>query len=139
MARRRHYPPSQIRYWREHPVVGVRLSRELKELLDRVRGGRSYAELIKDVLMRTFDSHEKGYWEGFEDGARSVLEGDLFNLGEDELSRYGLEYPRCIYCGKPLYGVVVDKNDNMGKWVLEKIAEAGWHHKRCARQGRENQ
>jgi hypothetical protein len=69
--------------------------------------------------------------EGFEAGRRNAL-NSIFSLSPEEASRHGLSYALCPYCDKPIYGVVVDANDNLGKWVLDKIREAGWHHTKCA-------
>jgi hypothetical protein len=69
--------------------------------------------------------------EGFEAGRRNAL-NSIFSLNPEEASKQGLSYALCPYCDKPIYGVIVDANDNMGKWVLDKIREAGWHHTKCA-------
>lgn len=34
----RHYPPAYYRYRKNHPVISVILTKELKELLDREKG-----------------------------------------------------------------------------------------------------
>ena len=119
MARRRHYPPSQIRYWREHPVVGVRLSRELKEILDRVRGGRSYAELIKEVLNRTYEAYKKGYEDGYKRGYDDAWKVEHFTVP-------------CPICGKPMLFSPRMPNWDEVRGILRN-AFRDWRHVECGR------
>ncbi|AKA48727.1 hypothetical protein IX51_06005 [uncultured archaeon] len=59
MPKSKHYPPSYIRYQIEHPPVTVHLSKKVKENLDALKGNRSYAEVINEILDRTFNlEHE---------------------------------------------------------------------------------
>jgi len=51
--------------------------------------------------------------------------------GVFDVEKYGFTYPKCPVCRKPLTGVIVEKGDELGEWVLKKISEAGWHHTRC--------
>ena len=59
MQRTRHYPPSQIKYQIEHPPVTVHLNKKLKELLDAVKGPRSYAQVIHDLVNEKFNLREE--------------------------------------------------------------------------------
>jgi hypothetical protein len=64
----RHVPPSVIRYDKENPIVSVRLTRSLKESLDKIKEeeGLSYAELIAkalDFATEVVDA-EKDYRQG---------------------------------------------------------------------------
>ncbi|MEM0240906.1 MAG: hypothetical protein QXP29_05540 [Candidatus Nezhaarchaeales archaeon] len=34
-----YYPPFYYRYQKEHPAISIRLTKELKEPLDKVKGG----------------------------------------------------------------------------------------------------
>jgi hypothetical protein len=89
--------------------------------------------LYKQRFMRELNKAKMKVWnEGFEAGRRNAL-NSIFSLNMEEASRHGLSYALCPYCDRPIYGVIVDANDNLGKWVLDKIREAGWHHTKCAR------
>jgi ssDNA-binding Zn-finger/Zn-ribbon topoisomerase 1 len=59
MKRTRHYPPSQIKYQIEHPPVTVHLNKKLKEILDAVKGQRSYAQVIIDLIGEKFNIVEE--------------------------------------------------------------------------------
>lgn len=55
MPKSRHYPPSHVRYQLEHPPVTVHLNKKVKENLDAIKGDRSYAQVITEILNDTFD------------------------------------------------------------------------------------
>ena len=59
MQRKRHYPPSQIKYQIEHPPVTVHLNKKLKEIPDTVKGPRSYAQVISDITDGKFNLEEE--------------------------------------------------------------------------------
>ena len=59
MQKRRHYPPSQIKYQMEHPPVTVHLNKKLKETLDAVKGQRSNAQVIIDLIGEKFNLVEE--------------------------------------------------------------------------------
>lgn len=59
MRRIKHYPPSQIKYQLEHPPVTIHLNRKLKETLDAVKGARSYAQFITEILEGKFNIEEE--------------------------------------------------------------------------------
>jgi hypothetical protein len=59
MQRTRHYPPSQIKYQLEHPPVTVHLNKKLKEIMDAVKGQRSYAQFITEILEEKFNLEEE--------------------------------------------------------------------------------
>jgi len=83
-------------------------------------------------LNKAVNSAKEKVWDqGFNAGYGDALDS-VFNLDEAEASKHGFGYAACQYCGKPLYGVLVDAKDNLGKWVLDKVREAGWHHTKCA-------
>ncbi len=48
-TRRRHKPPSRIRYENAHPTVTCRVSRVLKDKLDeaRVKYGKSFGDILR--------------------------------------------------------------------------------------------
>jgi len=64
MRRRRKQPPAKKRYDEKYPVVSVRITKELKELLDKYRGSKSYAEVIKEGLEnmgKLYEYYNQGY------------------------------------------------------------------------------
>lgn len=62
--------PSKIKYNAEHPVMSIRLSRELKEWLENRIKGRdiSYAHFIMETLDNRKEKDEELWQEGFNEG-----------------------------------------------------------------------
>ena len=46
----KHKPPSRLRYEQANPTITVRLTRELKDILDLYRGSLSYPKAIQQLL-----------------------------------------------------------------------------------------
>ena len=71
MPPKKHIPPSRKRYVRENPTVSIRLTKDLKELLDEVRGDASYSQFIKQLLLqqkgRIKHVFNEGYKKALED------------------------------------------------------------------------
>ena len=55
MPKARHYPPSHVRYQLDNPPVTIHLNRKLKENLDAVKGSRSYAQVMTEILTNKFE------------------------------------------------------------------------------------
>lgn len=101
---------------------GMAVKREAQRLYNR-----RFMEQLNKALASV---KEKAWNEGFEAGYDEALYS-IFELEEKHLSKHGLGYALCQHCGKPLYGVLVAVNQSLGKWVLEKVREAGWGHTEC--------
>ncbi len=104
MANTRHYPPAYYRYRKEHPVISVVLTKELKQLLDRERKKekQSYADLIKQFIGKGCDmlkARQEGYGKGYKDGH---LEGTLGGNKEGYERGRTFELGVCSKCGKTL-------------------------------------
>jgi len=59
MQRKRHYPPSQIKYQIEHSPFTVYLNKKLKEIMDAVKCPRSYVQVISDIIDWKFNLKEE--------------------------------------------------------------------------------
>ncbi len=83
VAMARRYPPSCVRYNEKHPVVSVRLTDDLKKLLDAFRASRdnmSYGEAVKALLAECRDAMRlEAKNRRLEAGARE-LEGESGRL-----------------------------------------------------------
>ncbi len=51
MVKHRHRSPSQDEYDKRNPPITVRLTRDMRNVLDRVRGDRPYSQATKDILV----------------------------------------------------------------------------------------
>lgn len=91
------YPPSYYRYQEKCPTVSVRLSKELKEVLDEIRSktGMSYADIVRKILRQDFKEiqevafkkgYEKGLKEGYERGLQECRERSRKELEECRVS-----------------------------------------------------
>ena len=67
--------PSKIRYDQAHPNVSFRLSEDVKEWVDSVRGNASYTEVIRNAMLngaRAQESVNNAYKQGYEDATKAV-------------------------------------------------------------------
>ncbi len=119
-----------LRRWLEsHPRVQIYLDREtydfLKKRADEM--GLTMSEYVRRLIIDARKAIEDAYWSGVRDLIDQKV--DLIDVRR----RLGktIEYPRCVYCGKPLHGVIIVKDSRLGEWTLGEIVKAGWHHARC--------
>lgn len=115
MPKTRHYPPSQIRYRIEHPPITVHLNKKVKENLNKVKGTRSYAQVVTELLMDTFNLEKEieslpateaviQYIRGFKEGeARYAKSGICSKCHKEEIL---WSDGKCVYCHKT--GLVPD-------------------------------
>lgn len=113
MAKVKHYyPPSYYRYQKENPSISIRLTKDLREALDKVRGELSYADVVRRILRKDFkEFYERAFNEGY---------GKAFK-------DYAIWY-YCAICGEPIY---VMPNSNSHKAIMEYMREHGWGHSTC--------
>jgi len=115
-------PPSRIRYETKHPTISVRVTKDLKEALDRFSqdvGGLSYAQIIKEGLESAKEldkiskiQYELGYEEGFKDGKK----------------KYRIAIP-CSICGKE---ILLEPGSPIHKDAIKLLMAKGWAHGECA-------
>ena len=110
---RRKIPPSRIRYDKANPTVSFRLTKDLKETLDGVRGDKSYAAFVKGLLLKTINvdaykvGHDKGLREGFKE--------------------WGILFP-CSVCN---IDVVLSPDSDGSKAAIKYLRDGGWGHSTC--------
>lgn len=113
-------PPSYLRYQQNHPPLTVHLTKELRDLLDDIRGstGISYAQLIKEALnnalmdLINLDSLlKKEYSKGYSKGK-----------AESEIWYY------CNVCGER---ITIDQNGKSHKAMIQIMKEHHWGHAAC--------
>ena len=132
----------RVRRWlRDHPRVQAYVSRDeyekVREMAEDL--GVSVSHLVRravlDLGRLKEEVYERAFEEGFESGLKMGEEATMADIarGVFNVEDYGYAYPKCPYCGKPLTGVIADPKSPLGRWVLDKIREAGWHHKPCSK------
>jgi len=102
VKRKRHKPPSRLRYEASHPVVSFRVKQDLYDRFKEVlkRRDQSAAMFFKDILE---EQH------------------DIFSLGK-------LVKIPCAICGEPMT-LNIDANPAIKETLKETFSE--WCHVRC--------
>ena len=110
-------PPSRLKYEKQHPVIAIRLSKELKEILDEIKNGSedlSYADLIKSGLKNVAVEYKKAFSGGYEKARQD----------------WQITYP-CYICGGE---VVVSPGSEDHKALIKALKNEEWSHQACIRQ-----
>lgn len=115
----KHVSPSKIRYQERNPMISVRLTKPLRELLDLARGDKGYSKFIQALLSKKLleldqvilkNSYNKGY-------AKARL-------------HYEITYP-CATCGQP---VTISPGGEDHEDVKKYLKDEGWVHGECIEQ-----
>jgi len=46
-----HKPPSRLKYEKENPLVSIRLTRPLRENVDKIKGDATYPQAVRKIIM----------------------------------------------------------------------------------------
>jgi len=151
-------PPSRIRYEKEHPMVSLRLTKELKEIVDRIKKetGKSYSKIVKEALINLAElgkkieekykeeieklkkeienARKKGREEGYKEALKIFINDPHFFYYEvRKITRkdIALFTAPCSICGKPM--IFTHKDDNWSSKVKPTIHRAfeNWYHVKC--------
>ena len=117
MLKRKHKPPSRIKYEQSHPVISTRISAQLHEQLKEYLASReeSLADFIRESL-------------GVQKPLIEEIEATAWNKGYDQAEEdYRIIYP-CSKCGK---GIEMLPGSSSHKAIIEYLKEWGWVHKNC--------
>ena len=117
---KRHVPPSRIRYEESHPIIAIRVPRQIHDQLVEIREktDQSWADLMnvalklqEPVLTRKPDQKEldKAFEEGLEEGWKE----------------YSIVFP-CSKCGKDI--IVNSENKQL---IIQHLRNSGLKHKKC--------
>jgi DNA-directed RNA polymerase subunit RPC12/RpoP len=60
-------PPSKLRYNEKNKVVSFLCKADLKKEIDRLRGGLSYGQFVRDLILRKQKVLANSYKNGFEE------------------------------------------------------------------------
>ena len=116
MARKRHYPPSRLRYDQSHPTISVRVDRELFDRLQDLKGhsGKSIGDILREALGVQAPATRKAYDRGYKKGTL------------DAEGWYRVQYS-CTVCG----GLVALTSPQGKEIAARSMQEAGGAHLRC--------
>ena len=112
MKKKKHQPPSKIKYNQTHPTVSIRVSQDLYDQLKdlREKSGKSLGDILRESLGKQAPSTKKAFQRGFDKARRQFV----------------VTY-RCSVCGGPLE-VTTDEEK---KEVAMYMRSANWAHTSC--------
>ncbi|MBI2847143.1 MAG: ribbon-helix-helix protein, CopG family [Chloroflexi bacterium] len=118
MKKKRHYPPSRLRYEQANPTISVRVSRQLHERLKSLKekSGKSVGDVVREALGVQEKSLKGIYRRGYNKG------------WTDAEQRYRVDYP-CSRCG----GTLTIDSDEEKQAAAMYMREQEWCHGRCIR------
>ncbi|MEM3334286.1 MAG: hypothetical protein QW745_08860 [Thermoplasmata archaeon] len=112
-----YYPPSYYKYQEENPIITIRLTKNLREELDKVKGDMTYAQMIRKIIKKDFSEiYNKAYNEGY----------------EKCFKEYAIWY-YCYYCGKAIY---IKPNSFAHNRIIKEFRQPIWSHKECYEKNR---
>ena len=116
MSRRRHVPPSRLRYEQENPTISVRVTLDLYTQLKAIKeqGGLSVGDILREAMGVQVNSVQVAFDRGNKQG----------KMAAEKL--YRLDY-RCAQCG----GTITLTSAGEKKAVAGYMREHGWAHKSC--------
>lgn len=128
---KRKYPPAMARYRAKHPVVSATMTRELKEVLDLVRGERSYNKAFQDLLNKKLSPVLELKKRMEQEQARKVEDMRKSFIREME-SRMLIKVP-CSDCGKLTSFTSYSKGwDTIYRAIKNALVELDLQCKECA-------
>lgn len=132
---KRKYPEAIRRYRLKNPTVSAVLTATLKEMLNHVRGERSYGQAVQDIITGALKPADI-YAKRLEDANKTIQakdkiiqekNGKIKELGT-EIENYKITFP-CNVCGDELE-ITADDKDLLDD-VREYLRENGWGHVEC--------
>jgi len=150
---KRRYPPAYYRYREKHPAVTIRVTKDLKALLDSYRvslGNLSYGKAIKKLLeekadlMRLKAELEEAKKRSYEDGFTEALQmfivnpKGFYNRLMERARSQGLKHfepalftAPCSICKEPI--IFTHRDGNWLKGIRPDLLEAfkEWYHVWC--------
>jgi len=70
MVKKKHRPPSRIKYEENNPTVSIRVDREVKQQLDefREKSGKSLGDILRGALQVQAPTTKEAFTHGIEEG-----------------------------------------------------------------------
>ncbi len=125
--KKRKYPPAVYRYRANHPTISATLTTELKKSIDVVKGDRSYTQVIRELIIGSFQPVIV-YEKKIEEKNRTIQEMDeKIKKIENEIKRRTISYP-CKNCGKD---IIIFEGGKSHKFIKEYLISNGWAHSKC--------
>ena len=112
MAKKKHQPPTKIKYDKKHPIVSIRVTQELKNQLDEIKemSDKSVGDVLREAVGVQKLSVKSAFMQGYNKAKKT----------------YGIWY-KCSVCG----GDILLESDEEQKAAAKYMREHGWHHGKC--------
>jgi len=112
LAKKKHQPPSKIRYDNTHPVISIRVDQETKQQLDEIKrmSGKSVGDILREALEVQAASTKKAFTRGKNEGK----------------AIYGVSF-KCSGCG----GTIWIDTPEIKKAATQIMEKYGWGHAEC--------
>jgi predicted DNA-binding protein len=112
MSKKRHQPPSRIKYAQSHPTVSIRVSRELYDSLKelRLKSGKSLGDILREALGKQAPTVKQAFDRGYK------MASEKFRV-----------IYHCSTCDKPIEVTTPDEK----KAIADYMKEHRWSHSQC--------
>ncbi|KYK21509.1 hypothetical protein AYK25_03430 [Thermoplasmatales archaeon SM1-50] len=127
MTKKRHKPPSRIRYQENNPTVSVRMPRAWKEEFNKYL--KETHLTAGDFFRIAFRKQKKNYKKVRSEVHQNGLNEGFHNGYEKARKNYRIWY-YCAFCKKE---IDLLPNSNEHRDIIEYIKEKGWIHETCAK------
>ncbi len=132
---KRKYPEAIRRYRLKNPTVSAVLTATLKEMLNNIRGERSYSQAVQDIITGALKPAEV-YAKRLEDANKTIQVKDkiiqekngIIKELRNEIENYKITFP-CNVCGGELE-ITADDEDILDT-IRECLRNKGWGHAEC--------
>ena len=125
MKKKRHKPPSRIRYEKNNPVISFRIKKELYNEFKAFLKDQelSIGDFFRIALKKQKATYKRadtgGYNRGYNDGKN--------NGAKTAISIWRIWY-YCKICGEMIY---ITPNSDPHKALINYMKEKGWGHAKC--------
>jgi len=112
MRKRKHQPPSKVKYNKSHPTVSIRVSSDLYAKLKdlREKSGKSLGDILREALSKQAPTAQRAFDRGCAK-AREIFQ---------------VTYA-CSVCGGLMQVTSTDEKQAIARYMRE----SGWHHVNC--------
>jgi len=136
MKKKKHKPPSRIRYEKKNPVFSIRMPQEFHDEFKTLAEdlGLSRRELMAIFLKKQKANYHRAYMHGDKEGYRIG-----YNVGCEKGNTEGYKkgmndwaiWGYCVNCGKAAY---ITPNSDIHMAIIEFLKERGFAHIKCHEQ-----
>ena len=125
MGKKRHKPPSRIRYEKTHPVVSFRVKDEWYDAFKAFlqEQNLSIGDFFRISYEKQKANYQKAHNQGFNKGYRIGYNAG-YEKGKEE---WGIQFP-CSICGELVY---IPPNSDCHQAVIEFLKSRHWAHGKC--------